>query len=449
MRFLACCTHVVALLGFILGGCETDTFQLDPEQVCDDLEVLLTSCGLEAERDECLSAPAEADAVLDFTCEELQGTASSEVTRFFREGGPLCDDQSSERCQNWIALWHSTGWRDALPNSNACLDQLATCERWVYDPGGRPDTVLLGCENRRRGDVYCDYLVKSCLADQNNSGVRRGILGDGRPNFDQLACGIEWLFNHREIPGPQLGPLQCALGAGSWRAIADFRLPGMTSDQCTVAPDGIFAPCCQQHDVDWLTCGETFRGSNNRFRECMRDQCFIHHDGGDFMGRMRRSVCLELADAYFAGVNTSSTRPYFNTTQRAACYCHIDEVEPGPEPHPPWDNPPRESDGESCRHSIHNTLFEHRGCTASFQCCDGDWVSRDGGGTCGGCTCVDDWAENGCQSEGTARGCDHRFGGFYRHAGCSRSYQCCDGDWGEQGSCGSCACVEESGEDGC
>ncbi|MFK7988519.1 MAG: N-acetylmuramoyl-L-alanine amidase, partial [Sandaracinaceae bacterium] len=49
----------------------------------------------------------------------------------------------------------------------------------------------------------------------------------------------------------------------------------------------------------------------------------------------------------------------------------------------------------------------------------------------------------------TGASCTHSFGGTYADTACSTSWQCCDGAWRGRGSCGSCACVEGSGEVGC
>lgn len=47
------------------------------------------------------------------------------------------------------------------------------------------------------------------------------------------------------------------------------------------------------------------------------------------------------------------------------------------------------------------------------------------------------------------RSCTHSFGGEYVDRGCSPSYQCCDGTWRSRGACGPCACEEASGSVGC
>lgn len=45
--------------------------------------------------------------------------------------------------------------------------------------------------------------------------------------------------------------------------------------------------------------------------------------------------------------------------------------------------------------------------------------------------------------------CVHSYGGVYADLGCSASYQCCDGTWLSRGACGDCVCVEETGTAGC
>ena len=45
--------------------------------------------------------------------------------------------------------------------------------------------------------------------------------------------------------------------------------------------------------------------------------------------------------------------------------------------------------------------------------------------------------------------CRHTYGGRYADTACSQSYQCCDGTWRTRGACGSCRCVETTGERGC
>ena len=60
------------------------------------------------------------------------------------------------------------------------------------------------------------------------------------------------------------------------------------------------------------------------------------------------------------------------------------------------------------------------------------------------------------QGEGTAAdagpsgaSCVHSYGGVYADGGCSPSYQCCDGKWLSKGSCGACTCQEDTGKVGC
>jgi hypothetical protein len=45
--------------------------------------------------------------------------------------------------------------------------------------------------------------------------------------------------------------------------------------------------------------------------------------------------------------------------------------------------------------------------------------------------------------------CTHSYGGEYADGGCSPSYQCCDGEWLSRGACGACLCEEATGETGC
>lgn len=46
--------------------------------------------------------------------------------------------------------------------------------------------------------------------------------------------------------------------------------------------------------------------------------------------------------------------------------------------------------------------------------------------------------------------CTHSFGGVYSDGACSGAYQCCDGSWiNGQNSCGTCTCIEETGQQGC
>ncbi|MBX3249913.1 MAG: N-acetylmuramoyl-L-alanine amidase [Myxococcales bacterium] len=104
----------------------------------------------------------------------------------------------------------------------------------------------------------------------------------------------------------------------------------------------------------------------------------------------------------------------------------------------------------SCNHTW-GGVYGHLACSASYQCCNGSWRSS---GACGACGCTETTGQRGCTPEPApapvlGESCDHVYGGHYVHLGCSASYQCCDGRWRTRGSCGSCACVEESGSTGC
>jgi len=127
-------------------------------------------------------------------------------------------------------------------------------------------------------------------------------------------------------------------------------------------------------------------------------------------------------------------------------------LEPGPEV-------PREM-MDGCRH-VNGGHYTAGGCSTNYQCCGGEWSAR---GSCGACTCVEPWGTSGCESEVADAGpsaestpadaesgasCGHTNGGRYRHAGCSASYQCCDGVWGARGACGACACTDAWGTEGC
>ena len=105
--------------------------------------------------------------------------------------------------------------------------------------------------------------------------------------------------------------------------------------------------------------------------------------------------------------------------------------------------------GESCAHTYGGT-YGDRACSTSYQCCDGDWKTR---GACGSCTCVEGSGETGCgatsSSPPAGASCTHTYGGSYANTACSAGYQCCNGDWKTRGACGGCFCVEETGETGC
>jgi len=45
--------------------------------------------------------------------------------------------------------------------------------------------------------------------------------------------------------------------------------------------------------------------------------------------------------------------------------------------------------------------------------------------------------------------CWHGNGGLFGDEACSSSKQCCEGSWEDQGSCGECACIQETGSEGC
>lgn len=119
-------------------------------------------------------------------------------------------------------------------------------------------------------------------------------------------------------------------------------------------------------------------------------------------------------------------------------------------PTPP-PGPPSSSAGR-CEHSF-GGMFGDRGCSAGYQCCGGTWHTRDDG--CGSCACTEESGTMGCEGAAPAPpvasdvSCVHSYGGTYPNQGCSTSYQCCDGAWGDRGSCGSCTCVEGSGTEGC
>jgi len=122
--------------------------------------------------------------------------------------------------------------------------------------------------------------------------------------------------------------------------------------------------------------------------------------------------------------------------------------DPPPSDPPPSDPPPSDPPtGASCAHSYGGT-YGDTACSAGYQCCDGRWRERGAG--CGACACVEATGEVGCgAAPPPGDSCTHSFGGTYQHLGCSAGWQCCDGSWGTRGSCGSCACTETSGTTGC
>lgn len=110
--------------------------------------------------------------------------------------------------------------------------------------------------------------------------------------------------------------------------------------------------------------------------------------------------------------------------------------------------PPPPSTGGSCTHT-YGGVYANRGCSPSYQCCDGRWSSR---GACGACACTESTGRIGCSApSGPPPGasCTHTYGGAYANTACSPSYQCCNGRWGARGSCGSCYCEESTGRIGC
>jgi hypothetical protein len=111
--------------------------------------------------------------------------------------------------------------------------------------------------------------------------------------------------------------------------------------------------------------------------------------------------------------------------------------------------------GDSCVHT-YGGRYSDGACSASYQCCDGAWRDRGACGGCAcvettgqtGCTT----GSGGTTSSGPPPGdsCTHTFGGRYANTACSASYQCCDGDWRlRTNGCGTCFCTETTGERGC
>jgi hypothetical protein len=119
-----------------------------------------------------------------------------------------------------------------------------------------------------------------------------------------------------------------------------------------------------------------------------------------------------------------------------------------PPPPPPPPPPPSGDSGGSCTHS-YGGVYANRGCSPSYQCCDGRWRTR---GACGSCACTESTGRTGCSvPSGPPAGasCTHTYGGSYANTACSPSYQCCNGSWRTRGACGSCYCVEDTGRTGC
>lgn len=292
---LRVCPPAFACLIALLSAC---TNEVSDPLVCDDLETHLTGCGLVVDRDACLAEPELADELLSLSCDELNSTADNQFTMFFSAPAQGC---RSEAC--WNALWISSSWRNELPNTTECSEALSACDEWVYTDR----SADLGCGGRSSGDHYCDHLVKSCLAREDNSGVA----SDGRPTRPSRGdpCDMQWLFSESSIPSDQVSPAACE-DNGTWTRIPGYRSPGTPSDLCTSSPDGIFADCCRQHDLDWLDCDLTFDESNDRFLTCMRAACEDDGQGG---------LCRMSASMYEGTV--SSFPSYWRTTQRIGCYC--------------------------------------------------------------------------------------------------------------------------------
>ncbi|MEM9191817.1 MAG: N-acetylmuramoyl-L-alanine amidase [Myxococcota bacterium] len=98
-----------------------------------------------------------------------------------------------------------------------------------------------------------------------------------------------------------------------------------------------------------------------------------------------------------------------------------------------------------CAHSF-GGIYGDTACSASYQCCNGSWALR---GACGGCACVEPTGEVGCTGPPAGNSCTHSFGGLYANTACSASYQCCDGNWRTRETCGACYCTEPTGTTGC
>ena len=108
-----------------------------------------------------------------------------------------------------------------------------------------------------------------------------------------------------------------------------------------------------------------------------------------------------------------------------------------------------------CEHTTRGGLYPNGGCTAAYQCCGGAW-SR--GQNCGQCTCTQadgtgcDVVEVDRDPEPAGVFCEHTVtGGRYANFGCTAAYQCCDGQWAQRGvggGCGICSCIAADGS-GC
>jgi uncharacterized lipoprotein YddW (UPF0748 family) len=87
--------------------------------------------------------------------------------------------------------------------------------------------------------------------------------------------------------------------------------------------------------------------------------------------------------------------------------------------------------------------------TSEFALSDGAWaisaIDRSGRESLG----VVVEGEGTPEPEPSGASCTHSYGGVYADKACSASYQCCDGQWLTKNACGACLCVEETGEVGC
>ncbi len=135
-----------------------------------------------------------------------------------------------------------------------------------------------------------------------------------------------------------------------------------------------------------------------------------------------------------------------------ACACVEETGTIGCDAASPPPPPAAGDEGDSCTHSYLGE-YGHMACSADYQCCDGRWKTRAGGG-CGECGCVEPSGIHGCTAAPTeapeGANCEHTYGGSYAHSACSAAWQCCDGRWTEgHGSCGACYCTEATGTIGC
>lgn len=212
----------------------------------------------------------------------------------------------------WRAFWLGSSWRASLPSAPACKTALARCERWAY----QDEALAIACTGRTPGDVYCDSMVKGCLAGRDLTGVT----GHDPSGVDTQACNVARFF--QQTPRREESPTSCQQSGGRWKARPGYRHPSTSatspSDACTSAPDGIFRECCLKHDRDWLTCeggGHSQRRANEAFLACMVGVC----DRTIPALSSPHTACVTSARGYAAAVGLSSS--YYNDTQRIACYC--------------------------------------------------------------------------------------------------------------------------------